>query len=66
MRIHHDISAERLTVFPKSVTGSLEGHADPSYAYPEQQHPTCVRLRSIARPDRLGELLVTCQDQRCP
>jgi hypothetical protein len=45
MRVHHDIPAERLSVFPHAVEGSLDWHADPFYAYPEQQHPTCVRLR---------------------
>ena len=46
MRIHHDISADRLSVFPHPVVGSLAGHADPFYAYPEHQHPACVRLRT--------------------
>jgi hypothetical protein len=48
MRIHHDISCERLTVYLEPVTPSMYGHVDPGHT-PEGQHPTCLRLLAAAR-----------------
>jgi hypothetical protein len=43
-RVHNDIPAERIKLYPKAVKCSMAGHIDPGRT-PEGQHPACIALR---------------------